>query len=108
MLYSHYCPKGDVDVLDCLDVLFDANHDGTLTGAEIDNRLALFTNMTEITSQFTSVNILNGCDFNNDGVLTMDDWNDPMRLSNSTCLSAGVHCGLFCAICSQNGWTPSA
>jgi len=108
MMYSHFCPAGESDVLDCIDTFLDANHDGTLTVSEIGDGLAALVNVTEIASQINASMVINGCDFNGDGVLTMDDWNAPVRISNSTCLSSGAWCGVFCYICSQNGWSPPA
>ena len=105
-LYGMFCPNGESDIFNCMDTLIDANHDGTLTLQEITDALSAVTQEVDLAERFPADMWISGCDFNGDGVLTMADWNHPQRTRNSTCLSEPVYCGIFCFMCTKNGWSP--
>lgn len=99
-----FCPNGDSDVLDCIEHFFDANGDQQITAIEIDNTLAEYPQVAALLTGVTGDSVLAACDFDQNGVLDMVDWNHPSRAGSERCLGILPACDTFCWYCKQNGW----
>lgn len=93
----HNCDPSDDAFLNCVRVLFDANSDDVITREELRVGFAR--------DGFFSANmdidwIMNGGDYNHDGVLDMNDWNHP----NRTVFYKEATTPMFaCFFCRSNG-----
>jgi len=91
------CTRGAV--LECIQFLFDADHDGIITPVEV--AVALQTKLSFVPDYLTWQFIMR-CDLDEDGVLTMDDWT--MMPPNITCLPTQNCVTIACSVCVQNGF----
>lgn len=95
-------------LVQCLEQLVDADHDGNVTAVEIDaffaNQTALGTgsclpwNMTTYTAQINGTIIVQQCDTNQDGGLT--------AAADTSCLQTPMARDYLCRLCVRCGWTP--
>lgn len=105
---STNCVGGDDFILDCLRHFFDPNDDDILTPAEIDAGLPALndTQTAHLVDGVTSAEFLTYCDIDEDGNLTMDDWNHVNRTVNTPCLNDQLQKEVFCWVCFKNGFVP--
>jgi hypothetical protein len=96
------CNNSRAAVLECVEQLLDLDHNGQITPVEV--AVALRTTFTFVPDWLTWQMVMR-CDLNEDGVLTMDDWNvNPM---NMTCLPTPNCLSIACSVCVQNGFVQS-
>jgi hypothetical protein len=99
------CNRTRAAVLECIELLFDLDSNGVITPVEADvaiSRLAFVP--AGLTWQF-----LMRCDLDEDGQLTMADWN--VTVSNTTtitCLPTQNCLDIACNFCSANGFVQSS
>ena len=86
-------------VLECIQQLLDLDHNGIIT--PVDVAVALATRFTFVPEWLTWQLIMR-CDMNEDGVLTIADWN--ANPSNITCLPTQNCVNIACSVCVQNGF----
>lgn len=92
------CTNATVDLPACAFFLFDANHDGQITVAEIDTRLQT-TPIAGVNGEMLNVTrFMNICDTNNDTVFTQADWD------YSPCITSFTTTKVICALCYRNGY----
>jgi len=96
------CNNTRAAVLECIEQLLDSDHNGQITPVEV--AVALQTSFTFVPEWLTWQLVMR-CDLNEDGVLTMEDWNaNPM---NMTCLPTQNCINIACSVCVQNGFSQS-
>jgi hypothetical protein len=86
-------------VLECAQQLFDLDHNGIITPAEV--AVALQTTFSFVPDYLTWQFVMR-CDLNEDGVLTIEDWQ--FIPPNATCLPTQNCLNIACSICAQNGF----
>ena len=91
------CDNSREAIVQCASELIDINHDNRLTIGEIEYALS---NMVGLPGPNVNVTLFMKCDMDDDGVLTMDDWNHP----NSTCLPTYNCLLIACLVCTRNGF----
>lgn len=93
------CNNTRAAVLECIEQLLDLDHNGQITPVEA--AVALRTTFSFVPEWLTWQLIMR-CDLNEDGVLSMDDWNaNPV---NITCLPTPNCLAIACSVCVQNGF----
>lgn len=83
-------------MVQCATYLLDGNKDGNITAPEIDQALLVMDKMGQ---NFTTEFFMK-CDFDEDGGITLLDWNHP----NSTCLPTLGTRRVACLVCVKNGF----
>jgi hypothetical protein len=89
------CDKSDEAFLRCFTQLFDQNHDGRVTFTELGT---VFRYHIKYNANMTP-EIMMQADLNHDGVLDMQDWNNPAR----TFYKEDMHKIGACVVCRRNG-----
>ena len=96
---SPSCNNTRAAVLECVEQLLDLDHNGQITPVEV--AVALQTTFVFVPEWLTWQLVMR-CDLDEDGVLTIDDWNaNPM---NITCLPTQNCINIACSVCTQNGF----
>lgn len=100
--YAH-CPVPRNDLLNCLKNYIDKNGDDVVSKTELT---ALFESVEHkhcipdfIRSHVSPTTIMAECDINQDGLLTLDDWNNPRA-----CVQKQNHQYYMCTLCEQCGF----
>jgi hypothetical protein len=101
----HVCPGERDNLLGCFSQLIDGDQDGNITVAELDfafgNLTCLPTN-SEFTSLYNSTYVMNVCDVDSDGVLSMADWT-----ADNACLKDNTPAiDYVCRMCYLCGYEP--
>jgi hypothetical protein len=95
-----HCPEPRDNLIQCFRDLIDLNKDSTITIAELDHFLANQNCINKkITSHITGTHIMNTCDFNHDGILTLSDWT-----ATNACVSTPHRIEMVCVLCERCGW----
>ena len=90
------CDGSREAVQQCAQQFFDLDHNGNITAAEVQQALLTFdTNKLNLTVDFFMK-----CDYDEDGGITLLDWNNP----NSTCLPTLTCRKIACDVCVKNGF----
>ncbi len=100
IVISIACPTGRDNLIQCFRSLLDSNKDSTITVSEIDYYLRTQTCLPRSVSEhITGTTIMNTCDLNRDGVLTLADWT-PLN----ACVTKPRTAELICNLCVRCGW----
>jgi hypothetical protein len=94
------CNNTRAAVLECVEQLLDLDHNGQITPVEV--AVALRTTFTFVPDWLTWQMVMR-CDLNEDGVLSMEDWN--INPTNITCLPTPNCINIACSVCVQNGFS---
>jgi hypothetical protein len=92
-----FCNVTDASLLECFQALLDPQSTGNVSQTDLASRL---TNLNQ-TFGITAPGIMNNCDADHDGYLTVDDWYSP----NRTCLRDYNSRLIACFSCNANGYT---
>jgi len=91
------CDNSKDAILECALKLFDVNHDGSITMAELNQTIPTLEGMP---GPNVNASFIMKCDMNGDNILTLEDWNHP----NSTCLPTENCRFIACEVCRRNGF----
>lgn len=95
-----HCPEPRDNLIQCFRTLLDTNKDSIITVSEIDHFLSTQTCINEnIAKHITGTIIMNTCDLNRDGQLTLSDWT-----MQNACVSTDQRVDMICVLCERCGW----
>jgi hypothetical protein len=97
------CDGARTTVLECIQQLFDLDHNGEITPVEAAVALGGQT-FTDVPAGLTWQFVMQ-CDLDEDGVLTMADWEQVPP--NATCLPTQNCLDIACDVCARNGFVQS-
>lgn len=97
MVAIPFCNVTDLALLECFQFLLDPLSTGNLSSSALASRLSSLNHTYGVTAS----GIINACDTDHDGYLTVDDWNSP----NRTCLRDYNSKLITCFACNANGYT---
>lgn len=92
-----FCNVTEISLLECFQALLDPQSTGNVSQVALANRLTQLNQTYGVTAS----GIMNNCDTDHDGYLTVDDWNSP----NRTCLRDYNSRLIVCYACNANGYT---
>jgi hypothetical protein len=95
------CPPANRDnLIDCFRKLLDSNRDSIITVSEIDYYLRTQTCLSKVvTDHLSGTIIMNTCDLNRDGQLTLADWTP-----SNACVTVPKRVEMICNLCERCGW----
>lgn len=94
------CPTSRDNLIQCFRSLLDTNRDSSISVSEIDYYLRTQTCLPKSLSEhITGHLIMNTCDLNGDGVLTLSDWT-PFN----ACVTNPKRVEMICNLCVRCGW----
>lgn len=97
---SFSCPVPRDQLLGCLRTLMDKDGDGVVNIPTLDSLLLKATCLpTTITNHLTGTMIMQMCDTNSDGSLTMADWT-----ASNACIQKPNHLYYACMLCQGCGY----
>ena len=89
------CPTSRDNLIPCFQQLVDKNNDSMISIAEINSFLMSYTCINNhIYNYMNGARIMQICDLNKDGVLTLSDWTHP-----NACLMKNPEMTIVCNIC---------
>ncbi len=97
--YAFACPVARDKLISCIETRIDLNNDKMLTALEFDTFLSSATCINRVLYRYiTGQKIMEMCDVNRDGVLTLDDWTSPQG-----CIRTPENVNLICKLCKNCG-----
>lgn len=101
IISSLSCPVSRDQILGCIRQLMDSDGDGIIQPQTIDSLLSKATCLpSPITSIMSGAMIMEMCDINRDGSLTMADWTAP-----NACVTKPNHLYYACTLCQGCGYS---
>jgi hypothetical protein len=94
------CPVSRDQILGCIRTFMDPDNDGIIQPETIDSLMTKATCLPKsITNMMSGAMVLQMCDINRDGSLTMADWTAP-----NACVMKPNHLYYACTLCEGCGY----
>lgn len=104
LIVINACPVPRSVLISCFRNLLDKDHNNIITEYELDKFLESEKAYTclpaNLVNELAGKTIINTCDMNNDGQLSIYDWS----VHHNSCINTKERIELICNICVQCGW----